>query len=255
MTIRTLVADDEPLARERMVRLLRDEPDIELVGECADGPSALDAIHRLSPHLAFLDIQMPSGNGFYVVDGLGHQRLPLVVFVTAYDEHALKAFEVHAFDYLLKPFEVDRFRRTLDRVRDELTQVESGRLAREALALASGVRGDRYRRSRIVIKGNGRVYFLQTRDIDWIEAAGNYLKLHVNGDSHMIRQTMSTFQDQLDPELFVRIHRSTIVNIDRIKELQPLFNGEYLVILRSGARLTLSRGCRDDLEEHLGHKI
>jgi two-component system LytT family response regulator len=255
MTIRTLVADDEPLARERLVSLLGEEPDVEVVGECADAPSTLDAIHRLSPHLLFLDIQMPSGDGFRVVDGLGGQRLPLVIFVTAFDEHALRAFEVHAFDYLLKPFDAERFRRALDRVRDELAQVESGRLAREALALASGGRAERFRRARIVIKGNGRVYFLQTRDIDWIEAAGNYLKLHVNGESHMIRQTMSALEDQLDPELFYRIHRSTIVNIDRIKELQPLFNGEYLVILRTGARLTLSRGYRDELEARLGHKI
>jgi two-component system, LytTR family, response regulator len=254
MSIRALVADDEPLARERIATLLRDEPDVELVGECADGPSAVDAIRQLSPHLVFLDVQMPSGDGFSVMDRLGSHRLPLVIFVTAYDEHAIRAFEVHAFDYLLKPFDADRFRRALARARDELAQVESRRLAREAMALASGGR-EPVRPARLVIKGSGRVYFLATRDIDWIEAAGNYLKLHVNGDSHMIRQTMAAIEDQLDPDLFYRIHRSTIVNIDRIKELQPLFNGEYLVILRSGARLTLSRGYREELEARLGHKI
>ncbi len=256
MTIRTLVADDEPLARERIVTLLQEEPDIEVVAECQDGESAIESIRRLSPHLVFLDIQMPAGDGFGVVDRLEGHRLPMVIFVTAYDAHALRAFEVHALDYLLKPFDRDRFRRAIARAREELAQVESGRLAREVLALASDRQADRgTRRSRIVIKGNGRVFFLPTRDIDWIEAAGNYLKLHVNGEGHMIRQTMAAMESDLDPSLFVRIHRSTIVNIDRIKELQPLFNGEFLVILRSGARLTLSRGYRERLEELLGHGI
>jgi two-component system LytT family response regulator len=255
MTIRTLVADDEPLARERLVTLLREEPDVELVGECQDGPSAVEAIRRLAPHLVFLDIQMPVADGFGVVESLDSDHLPMVIFVTAHDVHALRAFDVHALDYLLKPFDRDRFRRALARARDELAQVQSGRMAREVLALASGRPPGRGRQPRLVIKGNGRVLFLLARDIDWIEAAGNYLKLHANGECHMIRQTMAAMEAQLDPDLFFRIHRSTIVNIDRIKELQPLFNGEYLVILRSGARLTLSRGYREDLEGRIGHKI
>jgi two-component system, LytTR family, response regulator len=253
MTIRTLVADDEPLARERIVTLLRDEPDVELVAEVQDGASAAEAIRRLSPDLVFLDIQMPAGDGFAVLEELNGARQPMVIFVTAYDAHALRAFDVHALDYLLKPFDRERFRRALGRAREELAQAESGRLAREVLAQRQAEHPTR--RSRIVIKGNGRVFFLPTRDIDWVEAAGNYLKLHVNGDGHMIRQTMAAMEAELDPELFVRIHRSTIVNIDRIKELQPLFNGEYLVILKSGARLTLSRGYREKLEDLLGHGL
>jgi two-component system LytT family response regulator len=256
MTIRTLVAEDEPLARERLVTLLRDEPDIELVAECEDGESAFEAIRKLSPHLVFLDIQMPASDGIRVVERLGGDRLPMVIFVTAYDTHALKAFDVHALDYLLKPFDRERFRRAVARARDELAQTESRRLAREVLALASDRQSARSaRRSRIVVKDKGRVFFLPTRDIDWVEAAGNYLKLHVNGDGHMIRETMAAMEAELDPDLFVRIHRSTIVNVDRIKELQPLFNGEYLVILRTGARLTLSRGYRDKLESLLGRTL
>lgn len=255
MTIRTLVADDEPLARERLVTLLREEPDVELVGECNDGASAADAIRRLSPHLVFLDIQMPAADGFRVMELLGDDRLPLVIFVTAYDSHALRAFDVHALDYLLKPFDRERFRRALDRAREALAQVESGRVVREVLALAAERRTERGHRPRLVVKANGRVFFVQARDVDWVEAAGNYLKVHVNGESHMIRQTMAAMESELDPEVFVRIHRSTIVNIDRIRELQPLFNGEYVVILRSGARLTLSRGYRQTLEERLGHTI
>jgi two-component system, LytTR family, response regulator len=243
MTIRTLIADDEPLARERLVTLLRDEPDFEVVAECGDGFATADAIRRLSPQLVFLDIQMPSGDGFNVLDRLEDSRRPLVIFVTAYDAHALKAFDVHALDYLLKPFDRQRFQRALDRVREEVAQI--GAVAAPGPPAA--------RVTRFVIKHHGRVFFLKAREIDWVEAAGNYAILHARGESHMVRQTMAGLEAQLDGEVFFRIHRSTIVNIDRIKELQPLFNGEFLVMLQDGARLTLSRGYRDKVKARLGH--
>ena len=253
MTIRTLVVDDEPLGRERITALLAEESDIEVIGECGDGPSAMEAIKRESPHLVFLDVQMPERDGFDVMASLGESRLPLVVFVTAYDNYALKAFEVRALDYLLKPFDRGRFGRAMERVRSELSHRESDELAQRVLAMAGEYKAARPSPSdRLVIKSGGRVFFLRAREIDWIEAAGNYLKVHVGSESHMIRQTMAAIEEQLDPAMFFRIHRSQIVNLDRIKEMQPLFNGEYEVVLRTGARLTLSRGYREKLQSRLG---
>ena len=253
MTIRAIVVDDEPLGRERVVSLLEAEPDVEVAAECGDGRSAIDAIRREAPHLVFLDVQMPEQDGFSVMEAVGGERLPLVVFVTAHDNYALRAFEVRALDYLLKPFDQARFRETLQRVRTELAHMETDALARRVLALATEYRPDRHvQGDRLVVKNGGRVSFLKTREIDWIEAAGNYLRLHVGNESHLIRQTMAVIEEQLDPSVFVRIHRSQIVNIDRIKEMHPLFNGEYEVVLRTGARLTLSRGYRERLQSRLG---
>jgi len=253
MTIRTLVVDDEPLGRERITMLLEDEPDVEVVGQCDDGPSALQKIKETSPHLVFLDVQMPERDGFEVMADLAHDRLPLVIFVTAYDCYALRAFEVRALDYLLKPFDRERFRMALDRARQEVALVEAEGIARRVLAFASDHPPEPpLPPERLIVKTGGRVFFLRTRDIDWVEAAGNYLRVHVGADAHMIRQTMSGIEEQLDPRLFFRIHRSQIVNMDRIKELRPLFNGEYEVVLRTGARLTLSRTYRDKLQAKLG---
>ncbi len=253
MSIRTIVVDDEPLGRERIVSLLEAEPDVQVVAECGDGLSAIAAIRQEAPHLVFLDVQMPERDGFSVMESMGGERLPLVVFVTAHDSYALRAFEVRALDYLLKPFDQGRFRQTLQRVRTELAHQESDALARRVLELASEFRPERHvQGDRLVVKNAGRVSFLKTREIDWIEAAGNYLKLHVGPESHLIRQTMAVIEEQLDPAVFVRIHRSQIVNIDRIKEMHPLFNGEYEVVLRTGTRLTLSRGYREKLQSRLG---
>lgn len=256
MTIRTIVVDDEPLGRERIVSLLAGEPGVDVVDECGDGRSAIDAIRYEAPHLVFLDVQMPERDGFSVMEAVRGEGLPLIVFVTAHENYALRAFEVRALDYLLKPFDQERFRQTMHRVRDELAHQETDALAKRVLALANDYRPDGpVRGDRLVVKGAGRVSFLKTREIDWIEAAGNYLKLHVGAESHLIRQTMAGMEGQLDPALFVRIHRSQIVNIDRIKEMHPLFNGEYEVVLRSGARLTLSRGYREKLQSRLGGSI
>ena len=250
--IKTLIVDDEPLARERLAGLLQPLADIELVGQCADGEEAVIAIHDLTPDLVFLDVQMPGMSGFDVIDAIGTDRMPLVIFVTAYDQHALRAFQVRALDYLLKPFDRERFTDALQRARKQLERDETGDIGRRLLALVKDLRRDQPRSDRLVVKSGGRLFFLRTDEIDWVEAAGNYVRLHVGSASHLLRETMAAMEARLDPEKFFRIHRSRIVNIDRIQELQPWLNGEYAVMLRTGARLTLSRGYREKLQERLG---
>jgi two-component system LytT family response regulator len=250
--IRTLVVDDEPIARERILSLLQQENDVEVIGQCADGVQAVSAIQQQSPDLVFLDVQMPGCDGFGVIQNIGADRMPTVVFVTAYDEYALRAFEVHALDYLLKPFGKDRFQETLKHARESLERRRAGDLGRRLLALVHDLKPEQQRLDRLVVKSGGRVFFLRTDEIDWIEAAGNYVRLHLGEESHLFRETMNGMESRLDGRRFVRIHRSRIVNTERIKELQPWFNGEYVVILRNGTRLTLSRGYREKLQEQLG---
>lgn len=250
--IRTLVVDDEPMGRERVLSLLQQEDDVEVIGECSDGTQAIAAIQQHSPDLVFLDVNMPGANGFGVIDAVGADRMPNVIFVTAYDEYALKAFEYHALDYLLKPFNRDRFQETLKHARASLERRRAGDLGRRLLALVNDIKPDAPRLERLVVKSGGRVFFLRTDEIDWIEAAGNYVRLHLGDESHLFRETMNRMEARLDSRRFVRIHRSRIVNSERIKELQPWFNGEYVVILRNGTRLTLSRGYRDRLQDQLG---
>ena len=242
--IRTLVADDEPIARARMLALLSDEPDIEVVGECASGTQAMTAIERTSPDLVFLDIQMPQMDGLTLARTLG-RTMPAVVFVTAYDEYALSAFEVHALDYLLKPYSADRFKSALVHARRHL----------EARRQRGGDSPEPERRERLVIKSSGRIYFIRMRDIDWCEADGNYVRLHVGAQTHLVRGTMAHIESQLDRARFVRIHRSTIVNVDRIQELRSSFGGEYVVLLHATPRLTLSRGYRAGLQARLGKTL
>jgi two-component system LytT family response regulator len=250
--MRTLVVDDEPMARERIMSLLQHEADIEIVGECSDGPQAIAAIHHQAPDLVFLDVQMPGIDGFGVISAIGPERLPIVIFVTAYDEYALKAFEVHALDYLLKPFGRDRFQQTLTHARASLERRRAGELGRRLLALVNDIKPEAPKFDRLVVKSGGRVFFLRSEDIDWIEAAGNYVRLHLGEEAHLFRETMNRMESRLDSRRFVRIHRSRIVNTERIKELQPWFNGEYVVVLTNGKRLPLSRGYRDKLQEQLG---
>jgi two-component system, LytTR family, response regulator len=250
--IKTLIVDDEPLARERLAGLLEPLENVDLVGQCRDGEEAVIAIHDLAPDLVFLDIQMPGMSGFDVIDAIGTDRMPLVIFVTAYDQHALRAFQVRALDYLLKPFDRERFTDALQRARKQLERDETGDIGRRLLALVKDLRRDQPRSDRLVVKSGGRLFFLRTDEIDWVEAAGNYVRLHVGSASHLLRETMAAMEARLDPEKFFRIHRSRIVNIDRIQELQPWLNGEYAVMLRTGARLTLSRGYREKLQERLG---
>jgi two-component system LytT family response regulator len=253
--IRVLVADDEPLARERLTGLLSQEPDIEVVGQARDGEEAITAIHDDTPDLVFLDVQMPQMNGFEVIEAVGTDKMPLVIFVTAYDQHALKAFQVRALDYLLKPFDRERFKDALQRARKQLEREENGDLGRRLLALVKDLRRDQPKSDRLVVKSGGRLFFLRTDEIDWVEAAGNYVRLHVGPGSHLLRETMNAIEGRLDPEKFFRIHRSRIVNMERIQELQPWLNGEYAVLLRTGTRLTLSRGYREKLQDRLGRSI
>jgi two-component system, LytTR family, response regulator len=253
--IKVLVADDEPLARERLSGLLSQEPDIEMVGQARDGEEAVTAIHDDSPDLVFLDVQMPQMNGFDVIEAVGSDKMPLVIFVTAYDQHALKAFQVRALDYLLKPFDRERFKDALGRARKQLERDENGDLGKRLLALVKDLRRDQPKSDRLVVKSGGRLFFLRTDEIDWVEAAGNYVRLHVGPGSHLLRETMNAIEGRLDPEKFFRIHRSRIVNMERIQELQPWLNGEYAVLLRTGTRLTLSRGYREKLQDRLGRAI
>ena len=235
--IRALVVDDEPIARERVLSLLQQEEDVEVVAECGDGPQAVSAIQHHTPDLVFLDVQMPGLDAFGVINAIGAERMPTVIFVTAYDEYALRAFEVHALDYLLKPFGRDRFRETLKHARSSLERRRAGDLGRRLLALVNDIKPEAPKLDRLVVKSGGRVFFLRTDDLDWIEAAGNYVRLHLGEEAHLFRETMTRMEARLDTRRFVRIHRSRIVNTERIKELQPWFNGEYVVVLRNGTRL------------------
>ena len=250
--IRAMVVDDEAMARERVVSLLRQEQDIELIGECSDGQQAVNAINSQQPDLVFLDVQMPAVDGFRVIEQVGPEKMPAVVFVTAYAEYAVRAFEVHALDYLLKPFGRERFQQTLQHARSHVERRRAGDLGKRLMALVQDIKPEPQKLDRLVVKSGGRVFFLRTEDIVWIEAAGNYVRLHLGEDSHLFRETMNGIEARLDPQRFVRIHRSRIVNSDRIKELQPWFNGEYVVVLQNGTRLTLSRGYREKLQERLG---
>jgi two-component system LytT family response regulator len=254
MKLRTLIVDDEPLARERMRSLLEAEADITIVGECRDGREAVDAIKRESPDLVFLDVQIPELDGFQVLAAIAGDKAPAIVFVTAYDQYALQAFEVHAVDYLLKPFDEDRFRRALDRAREAVTR-DKGDLSEKLLSLLQELKAPHGYIERLVVKSAGRLFFLRTDEIEWVESAGNYVCLHVRGESHLLRETMTGLEARLDPARFVRIHRTAIVNIDQIKELQPLFHGEYQVVLRDKTELTLSRGYRDRLQEVIGKEF
>ncbi|MGD9630269.1 MAG: LytR/AlgR family response regulator transcription factor [Pyrinomonadaceae bacterium] len=245
MKFRTLIVDDEPLARERIKRFLRDEAEMEIIGECGNGKDAIEAINRESPDLVFLDIQMPEKNGFDVIRSLNGSKLPAIVFVTAYDQYALQAFDVHALDYLLKPFTRERIHRAVSRARESIENRRLGNLDERLTSLIADLKSEKKYLERLVVKSTGRVFFLRTDEIDWIEAAGNYVKLHAGRETHMIRETMNGIEAKLDPDKFLRIHRSTVVHIDRIKELHPMFSGDYAVILRDGTELALSRNYRE----------
>jgi two-component system LytT family response regulator len=252
MTFRALVVDDEPLARQRILHLLEKEADFEVVGECANGVEAVKAIEDLNPDLVFLDIQMPELDGFGVIEALGADRMPTTLFVTAYDQYALKAFEAHALDYLLKPFDPERFQQALERARHWCSNAASvGNPKQNLDALMSGIRQERPWSDRLLVRHGDRHILVRTSALQWIEAEDNYVRLHVEGNSFLLRQTMATILARLDPRQFRRIHRSAIVNLDCIKELQPWTSGDHLVIMRDGTKLTLSRTFRDQFEEWL----
>jgi two-component system LytT family response regulator len=250
--IRVLLVDDEPLAREMIREMLKDDSEVEVVGECVNGREAVEAIQEHNPDLIFLDVQMPEIGGFDVLEALKSVHVPHVIFVTAYDQYAVRAFEVHALDYLLKPFDRERFESAWRRAKSHILATRNGEMDQRILAILEELKAGSKYLERLVIKSGGRVFFLDTDDIDWIEAEGNYVSVHTGKKSHLLRETISSLEAQLDPKKFLRIHRSSIVKIDRIKELQPWFHGEYRVILLDGTQLTLSRNYRENLQEALG---
>ena len=257
--IRVLVVDDEPLARSGMVDLLRRDRELSVVGECGDGAEAVAAIGSLSPDLVLLDVQMPEADGFEVLRAVGADKMPAVVFVTAYDRFAVKAFEVNAVDYLLKPFDDERFKAAIERAKRNLRQETVKQLSHRLAGLLEPVSAEdhvppRYL-TRIIIKDAGRAFFLAVDELDWIEAADYYVKLHSRGKTHLLRQPLQSLETRLDPARFFRIHRSTVVNLDRVRELQTLFRGEHAVILQDGTKLKLSRNRKESLEAVLGQSL
>jgi two-component system LytT family response regulator len=254
--IRTVIADDEPLAREGIRVRLKAEPDVEIAGEAVDGMDAVDVIRSVEPDLVFLDVQMPGADGFEVVRRLD-DAVPLIVFVTAYDQHAVRAFETHALDYLLKPFTSRRFREAMERARATIAQVEELDFHRRLVALldARGAAGasaaagrtgreDRHLQ-RFSVKDGERFLLLKTGEVDWIESAGNYVRLHARRGAYMVRMTLSELEAKLDPERFARIHRTAIVNLDRVKQIDPAWHGDFEIRLDTGRTLRLSRSYRD----------
>lgn len=263
-SIRTLIVDDEPAARSGMRHLLARDPEIVVTGECASGGQAVAAIRDAAPDLVFLDVQMPECDGFDVLRQVGVEDAPAVVFVTAYDQYALRAFDVHAIDYLLKPFSDARFREALERAKQQVHQGRLGQLSKNLAALlesfgaaevSTAVPARPTYLERLVVKSGGKVTLLRVAEIDWIDAEGDYVRIHVGKAWHLLRETMKNLEAGLDPARFVRIHRSTIVNLEKIKELQPFFRGEYVVVLHNAVTLKLSRGYRDNLEARLGRAI
>ena len=249
--IRALIVDDEPLARRRIKSLLAHDSSVEVIGECSDGYKAVSCISELTPDLVFLDVQMPAMDGFEVIKTIGPERMPTVIFVTAYDQYALKAFEVNALDYLLKPFDRSRFQKTLERAKSMIRRMQNGDVNNQLLSLLGELRREHGILDRIIIRSGGRVVFLRVEEIDWMSTVGNYVRLHVGRDSHLMRETMTGMEAKLNPDRFMRIHRSTMVNLDRVKEVQPWAKGEYVVIMRDGTRLIMSRRYRERLNERL----
>jgi two-component system LytT family response regulator len=246
--IRVLIVDDEPIARRGIRQQLRVEADVEIIGECGDGAAAIDAISELAPDLVFLDIQMPEVGGFDVVEAIGVARMPAVVFVTAYDEHALRAFDVHAVDYVLKPIDRHRFRTAVERARRRLAHAPGELDRRIAAALGELGRPARDYARRLAIRSDGRVTLVDVDQVDRLEAAGNYVEVHSGARHHLLRETMASLEARLDPARFVRVSRSSIVNADRVRELQPMFNGDFVVVLRDGTKVAGSRRYRAALD-------
>ena len=252
--IKTLIVDDEPLARRNLRVLLERDPQIEILDECRNGREAVKAINTFSPDLIFLDIQMPEMDGFDVLQRVGPEHIQGIIFVTAFDQYALKAFDVHALDYLLKPFDDERFARALERAKSQIAAREINQLSERLLALLEereGAKREEKYLTRLMIKASSRVMLLKVEEIDFIEADGNYAKLHAGRKTHLLREKMNDLEGRLDPARFVRIHRSVIVNLDRIKEMHPHFNGDYVVVLEDGRQLRLSRTRREHLEARL----
>lgn len=253
-TLRTIIVDDEKPARMRLLELLRREPDVEVVAVASDGQQAVDLIRELGPDVVFLDVQMPGLDGFGVLQALGPDQMPITIFVTAYDKYAIQAFDAHAIDYLLKPYSDQRFESAIRRARKYLGTGAAKELGEQIVAATqerASVDAHSGYLERVVLKSNGCVTFLDVDDIDWIEAAGVYVYLHVGPKSHLYRSSVAQLVQRLDPSRFVRIHRSAAVNTSRIRELHARSHGDYTVVLKNGAELTMSRGYRSQIESWL----
>lgn len=258
--IRALIVDDEPLARGTLRLLLNEDAEVEIVAEAGSGAEAVALISKHSPDLLFLDIQMPGMNGFDVLEKIDTTSIPAIIFVTAFDQYALRAFEVHALDYLLKPFDDARFEKALRQAKAQITEREINKLSQKLFALLEdrdelhmeprAIDRSKYL-TRLMIKSASRIFFLKVEEIDWIGAEDYYVKLHFGRKSHLLRETMNELEAKLDPDKFLRIHRSSIVNLDRVKEMHAHFNGDYVVILHDGTELKLSRSRREQLQSLL----
>lgn len=247
--IRVAIADDEPLARERLRSLLEGRERFAIVAECDDGAETLAALAEHDVDLLFLDVQMPGLDGFQILESLDAEKLPMIVFVTAFNDYALRAFDVSALDYLLKPFDRDRFEKTLVKVEERLAGRETAEMSgelREFLRTIS-TKGAPAHVSRFPVRSDGEIYFVRAEDVDWIDAEGNYVALHSAGRRHLVRDTIKSLEDRLDPSKFVRVHRSAIINVDRLRKLQPYFHGEYVITLQDGTTMTSSRTYSDRL--------
>jgi two-component system LytT family response regulator len=254
-TIRVLIVDDEPLARRMVRRMLQNHPDFRVVGECEHGGEAVAALQSLTCDLMFLDVQMPEIDGFAVLAALAPEQMPYVIFVTAYDHYAVRAFEVHALDYLLKPFDQERFEQALERARQQIRDEGGGDLNSRLLKLLEQRNVQPQHVERLLVKAAGRVFFLKTDELEWIEAQGNYVSLHAGKRKYLFREAINKLEATLDPKKFRRISRSTIVNIDSVTEFQPRFRGDYWVILRDGAKLKLSHRYRSNLDKDFGGSL
>ena len=251
MKIRSLIVDDEPLGRQGVLRFLKDDSEIEVVAQCGDGQSAIAAIQNAQPGLVFLDIQMPEMDGFEVVRRIGAERMPVTIFVTAYDRYALRAFETNAIDYLLKPVGRPRFEKALTRAKLRILEKSDRGAAQRMIALLRELQAREKYLDRLPVSENGRILLIKTKDIDWIEASGNYACLHVGACRHETRETLRALEEKLNPHDFLRIHRSTIVNVNFIKEIQPWFHGYHLVLLQNGQELRMSR-YQNEIAKRLG---
>jgi two-component system LytT family response regulator len=241
MAYKALIIDDEALSRKRLRLMLRCHPDIDIVGECANGEEAIMAILKMSPDLIFLDVQMTEMNGFDVLDSIGQEKIPAVIFVTAYDQYALKAFDVHAVDYLLKPFGQERLTQAVTRALNAIQTHQSADINRSLLALLDKLKKSGQYSKRLLAKVKGRIHLLPVNDVEWIEAENYYARIHLGQESFLLRESLNHLQKRLDPKQFIRVHRSAIINIRYIKELQSWFHGEYIVILKNGVKLNISR--------------
>lgn len=241
------------LARKRIRRYLSKDSEIEIVGECNNGQQAIEAFAELKPQLVFLDVQMPETDGFEFVEAIRGEELPTIIFVTAHDQFAIRAFEVNAFDYLLKPFSAERLEATLKRAKEQILKQDNVPTDERLLALLNELKGEEKYLRRITVKERGKIIFVGVDEVNFVEAQGNYLELDTGDNSHLIRMRLHQLEAKLNPQTFVRIHRSTIVNIDQIKEMHPLFNGDQTVIMKSGKKLTMTRNYRDNLKSLLGN--